>query len=187
MRANPDAASAPGGDVHMLATPMMALDAAARRALELDVTPVILGDAIEGESRELGIVMGGIARSVATHALPSAPPCVLLSGGETTVTLRGTGRGGRNSEFLLSLLANAGDLAGLAAIACDTDGIDGVEDNAGAWIDPGTLALAAARGLDPKAFLADNDSYSFFGSLGKLVVTGPTFTNVNDFRAVLLR
>ncbi len=187
MRANPDAASAAGGDVHMLATPMMALDAAARRALEFNITPVILGDAIEGELRELGIVMGGIARSVATHSLPSAPPCVLLSGGETTVTLRGTGRGGRNTEFLLSLLANAGDLDGLAAIACDTDGIDGIEDNAGAWIDPGTLALAGARGLDPKTSLANNDSYGFFGALDKLVVTGPTFTNVNDFRAVLLR
>lgn len=187
MRANPDGSAAPQGEVHMLATPMMALDAAARRALELDITPVILGDAIEGEAREVGTVLAGIARSVATHNVPATPPCVLLSGGETTVTLRGAGRGGRNTEFLLSLLSSVGDLPGVAAIACDTDGIDGVEDNAGAWIDSGTLGLAAERRLDPKAFLNNNDSYSFFGSLGRLVVTGPTFTNVNDFRAVLIR
>ena len=187
MRANAAVRTIGGGAIHMLATPMMALEAAAQRALELGVTPVILGDAIEGEAREVGTVMAGIARSAATHHVPATAPCVLLSGGETTVTLRGSGRGGRNTEFLLALLIGAGDLPGVSAIACDTDGIDGVEDNAGAWIDAGTAALAGARGLDPKAFLSNNDSYAFFGALDRLVHTGPTFTNVNDFRAILVR
>ena len=187
MQANVLREKPPGGEVHMLATPKMALDAAAAGALALGLTPVILGDAIEGEAREFGTVMAGIARSIVMHGLPAKAPCVLLSGGETTVTLRGTGRGGRNTEFLLSFLMGAGDLPGVSAIACDTDGIDGVEDNAGAWMDAETIDLAAARSLDPRAFLADNDSYSFFGALGRLVHTGPTFTNVNDFRAVIVR
>ena len=187
MRANAAIPTIEGGAIHMLATPMMALEAAAQCALELGLTPVILGDAIEGEAREVGTVMAGIARSVATHQVPAAAPCVLLSGGETTVTLHGSGRGGRNTEFLLALLIGAGDLPGVSAIACDTDGIDGVEDNAGAWIDAKTMARATERGLDPKAFLANNDSYAFFGALDRLVHTGPTFTNVNDFRAILVR
>ena len=187
MRANAIVLQPPGGEVYMLATPKMALDAAARTALDFGITPVILGDAIEGEARELGTVMAGIARSAATHGLPAGAPCVLLSGGEATVTLRGRGRGGRNSEFLLSFLIGAGDVPGIAAIACDTDGIDGVEDNAGAWIDAGTLRRAADLKLDPRAFLSNNDSYSMFEALGLLIHTGPTFTNVNDFRAVIVR
>lgn len=187
VRANAITTAPPGGDVEMLATPKMALDAAARRALDFGLTPMILGDAIEGEAREVGTVMAEIARSAASHGLPARAPCVLLSGGETTVTLRGRGRGGRNTEFLLGLLIGVGGISGLSAIACDTDGIDGVEDNAGAWLDAAAMSAAAARDLDPKAFLADNDSYSFFSALDRLVHTGPTFTNVNDFRAIVLR
>ncbi|MBN9057737.1 MAG: glycerate kinase, partial [Rhizobiales bacterium] len=118
---------------------------------------------------------------------PVAKPCVILSGGETTVTVRGKGRGGRNAEFLLALAVALGGHEGIAAIACDTDGIDGSEDNAGAWIDAGILAEAKASGIDPVARLADNDGYGFFEALGRLVVTGPTLTNVNDFRAILVR
>lgn len=179
--------SAEVGSLHMLATPMMALEAAATRARALGVEPVILGDALEGEAREVGTVLGGIARSIATHGLPVGRPCVLLSGGETTVTLRGTGRGGRNTEFLLSLLRATAGLPGISALAGDTDGIDGVEDNAGAWFDGGTTDRAAGAGLDPSTYLADNDAYSFFAALDLLVHTGPTLTNVNDFRAILIR
>lgn len=175
------------GPIHMLATPMMALAAAAARARALGLVPVILGDALEGEAREVGTVLGGIARAVVTHGVPFARPCVLLSGGETTVTLRGKGRGGRNTEFLLSLLRATAGLPGVAALAGDTDGIDGVEDNAGAWFEAGTAARAAAQGLDPSTFLDDNDAYGFFAALGLLVRSGPTLTNVNDFRAILVR
>ncbi len=175
------------GPVHMLATPMMALQAAASAARDHGLVPLILGDAIEGEAREVGTVLGGIARAVATHGMPLSRPCVLLSGGETTVTLRGKGRGGRNSEFLLSLLRATAGLPGVAALAGDTDGIDGVEDNAGAWFEDATLARAAERGLMPAAFLENNDAYTFFDALGLLVRSGPTHTNVNDFRAILIR
>lgn len=188
MRANLSVPMAGAGDIHMLATPMMSLEAAARCALHHGITPVILGDAIEGEAREVGTVMAGIARSVAMHAVPARAPCVLLSGGETTVTLKGGGRGGRNAEFLLSLLIGLENPASdVSALACDTDGIDGVEDNAGAWFDLTAFEQAATLNLDPKRFLAENDSYSFFNALGRLVRTGPTLTNVNDFRAILIR
>lgn len=173
-------------ETHIVARPQASLEAAAAAAREAGVTPVILGDAIEGEAREVARVMGGIARQVAGSGQPAAAPCVLLSGGETTVTLRGKGRGGRNAEFLLGLTVALEGHRGIHAIACDTDGIDGSEDNAGAVSGPDTLARAAAAGLDAKAMLADNDGYGFFAKLGDLVVTGPTLTNVNDFRAVLV-
>ena len=169
-----------------IATPQDALEAAAAVARAAGVTPVILGDAIEGEAREVARVMAGIARQAATHAQPAPPPCVLISGGETTVTVRGHGRGGRNAEFLLGLAVALGGLPGIHAIACDTDGIDGTEDNSGAWLGPDSLARASALGIDARARLADNDGYGFFAALGDLVVTGPTRTNVNDFRAILI-
>ena len=178
-------------ETHLIARPQDSLEAAAAVAHEAGVTPVILGDSIEGEAREVAQVMAGIARQVARFGQPAEPPCVLLSGGETTVTLRGNGRGGRNAEFLLALTvaleSTPGEgVEGIHAIACDTDGIDGSEDNAGALMGPQTLARAAAAGLDAKAMLADNDGYGFFSALGDLVVTGPTLTNVNDFRAILI-
>jgi glycerate-2-kinase len=180
------------GPVHVLATARGALEAAAARAIALGLTPVILGDAIEGEAREVGTAMAGIALSVARHGSPARPPCVLLSGGETTVTVRPRtdgkrGRGGRNAEFLLGLLRATDGHPGIAALACDTDGIDGTEDNAGAWFDDTTAAEARAKGLDSLAHLRGNDAWSFFHALDRLVVTGPTLTNVNDFRAVLVR
>lgn len=176
-----------GGAVHMLATPKMALDAAAAKARELGLTPLILGDALEGEAREVGRVMAGIARSVLMHGEPAQAPCVLLSGGETTVTVRGQGRGGRNAEFLLSLALALKDQGRVAAIACDTDGIDGSEDNAGAWFDGTLFEGARAKGIDLEAHLDGNDAYTAFAHLGRLVVTGPTLTNVNDFRCILVR
>jgi len=179
--------SVESGAVHMLATPKMALDAAARKVRELGLTPLILGDAIEGEAREVGRAMAGIARSVRQHGEPVAAPCVLLSGGETTVTVRGSGRGGRNAEFLLSLALALGGETGLSAIACDTDGIDGSEDNAGAWFDQAMFAAAREKGVDLASHLDGNDAYSAFAQLDRLVVTGPTLTNVNDFRAILIR
>jgi hydroxypyruvate reductase len=187
IQANVVEKSVDGGAVHMLATPKMALDAAAHKAREFGLTPLILGDAIEGEAREVGRAMAGIARSVKRHGEPVAAPCVLLSGGETTVTVRGSGRGGRNAEFLLSLALALRDEAGLSAIACDTDGIDGSEDNAGTWFDQAMFAMAREKGVDLASHLAGNDAYSAFAQLGRLVVTGPTFTNVNDFRAILVR
>jgi glycerate 2-kinase len=171
----------------MVATPQMSLEAAAHVAREHGVTPLILGDALEGEARELGIAMSGIARQVLRHGQPARRPCVLLSGGETTVTVRGKGRGGRNVEFLLSLAVALDGAPGVHAIACDTDGIDGTEDNAGALLAPDTLARARAAGLHAPSRLADNDGYAFFAATGDLVVTGPTLTNVNDFRAILIR
>jgi hydroxypyruvate reductase len=169
----------------LIATPQDALEAAAAVARAAGVTPLILGNAIEGEAREVARVHAGIARQAALHGQPLAPPCVLLSGGETTVTVRGHGRGGRNVEFLLAL-GLAADGQSLYAIACDTDGIDGSEDNAGAILRPDTMARAARQGIDARARLADNDGYGFFAALGALVVTGPTLTNVNDFRAILI-
>jgi glycerate-2-kinase len=171
----------------MLATPMMALEAAAQHARTIGLTPMILGDSIEGEAREVARVFAGITRSVVSHGTPIASPCVLLSGGETTVTMRGSGRGGRNAEFLLALALELGEDSRVSAIACDTDGIDGSETNAGAWFDAGIGRRAASQGLDLPSFLANNDAYTAFEALDRLVVTGPTLTNVNDFRCILIR
>ena len=175
-----------GAETRLIARPQDALEAAATRARAAGIAPLILGDAIEGEAREVALVMAGIARQASRHGQPAAPPCVLLSGGETTVTLSGAGRGGRNAEFLLALAIALEGAPGIFGLACDTDGIDGTEDNAGARIGPDTLARAEAAGLDANARLADNDGYGFFAALGDLVVTGPTLTNVNDFRAILV-
>lgn len=180
-----------GGEVVIVAAAQDALRAAAAAARAAGVAPVILGDSIEGEARDVAAVHAGIARQVARHGgedgTPAAPPCVLLSGGETTVTVRGSGRGGRNAEFLLALAVALDGHPGIAALAADTDGIDGSEDNAGALLAPDSLARAAACGVRAQACLADNDGYRFFSALGDLVVTGPTRTNVNDFRALLVR
>jgi hydroxypyruvate reductase len=171
---------------HIIATAQGSLAAAANLARAQGLTPLVLGDAIEGEAREAARVLGGIALSVAAHGVPLAAPCVLLSGGETTVTVRGAGRGGRNAEFLLGLALALGGNTRISAIACDTDGIDGSEDNAGAMVLPDTPARAVAAGIDLRARLVENDAYNVFAALGDLVVTGPTRTNVNDFRAILI-
>jgi glycerate 2-kinase len=176
-----------GTQTRIIAAPQMALEAAAAVAREAGMTPMILGDSIEGEARDVGKVMAGIARQVVTHGQPCAPPCVLLSGGETTVTVRGAGRGGRNVEFLLALGIALDGQPGVYAIAGDTDGVDGSEDVAGAMVTPDTLARARAQGINPAISLANNDGHGFFESLGDAVVTGPTLTNVNDFRAILIR
>ncbi|MCW5621505.1 MAG: glycerate kinase [Burkholderiales bacterium] len=173
-------------ETHLIAAPQQSLEAAAEVALRAGVTPLILGDSLEGEARDVALVHAGIARQVARRGQPAAAPCVLLSGGETTVTVRGNGRGGRNVEFLLALAVALDGESGVYALAGDTDGVDGTEDNAGAVVTPDTLARAAAAGVDAKAHLADNDGYSFFSALGDLVKTGPTLTNVNDFRALLI-
>jgi hydroxypyruvate reductase len=170
----------------MIATPQRSLEAAAETARRAGVTPLILGDAIEGEAREVAKVMAGVARQVARHGQPAGAPCVLISGGETTVTIRGRGRGGRNVEFLLALAIELQGAPKVWAIAGDTDGVDGAEEVAGAIVTPDTLARAAAQGLDGKAMLAANDAHSFFEALGDQVITGPTLTNVNDFRAVMV-
>lgn len=162
----------------LIATPRQALEAAAQAARDAGATPVILGDAIEGEARE-------VAAEHATLARAAAPGTVLLSGGETTVTVRGNGRGGRNSEYLLALALALDGAPGIYALAADTDGTDGTEDNAGAFIGPDTLVRARFKGVDPAARLADNDAWSVFAALDDLLVTGPTFTNVNDFRAIV--
>ena len=173
-------------DTRMVAAPQLALEAAAAAARAAGVTPMILGDALEGESREVALVHAGIARQVLRHGQPVAPPCVLLSGGETTVTVRGNGRGGRNVEFLLALAVALDGAPGVYALAGDTDGIDGAEETAGAILTPDTLPRSRALGIDARAALADNDGHGFFGRLGDAVVTGPTLTNVNDFRAILV-
>jgi glycerate 2-kinase len=176
----------------LIASPQASLRAAAQAALRQNITPVVLSDRIEGEARDVASVHAAIARQlragefrVGDQAVP--PPAVLLSGGETTVTVRGRGRGGRNVEFLLALAVSLDGAAGISALACDTDGIDGTEDNAGAILYPDSIARAAALGIAAKASLGDNDGYGFFAALGDLVVTGPTLTNVNDFRAILVR
>lgn len=171
---------------HIIATAQASLAAAAELARSRGIVPLVLGDAIEGEAREAARVLGGIALSCATHGVPLAAPCVLLSGGETTVTVRAAGRGGRNAEFLLGLALALGGHPHISAIACDTDGIDGSEDNAGAMVLPDTPARAIAAEIDLRARLAQNDAFSVFSALGDLVVTGPTRTNVNDFRAILI-
>jgi glycerate 2-kinase len=174
--------------VKVIAAPSLALSAAAEAAAKAGLTPLILGDAIEGESREVGTVMAGIARSVRLTGRPAQAPAILLSGGETTVTIgKGqAGRGGRNTEFLLGFaIALAGE-PDVFALAGDSDGIDGTEDAAGAIVTPDTLARARARGLNPHAYLVAHDSYSFFDGISDLVRTGPTGTNVNDIRAILI-
>ena len=192
--ANPAAETPKPGDAAfartrtaMTSTPQAALEAAAAVAVAAGIMPLLLGNAIEGEAAEVARVMAGIAQQCALHGQPAAAPCVLISGGETTVTVRGGGRGGRNAEFLLALAVALEGRPGIHAIACDTDGIDGTEDNAGALLGPDSLARARALGIDARARLADNDGYGFFSALGDLIVTGPTRTNVNDFRAILIR
>lgn len=175
-----------GSATHIIATPQMALEAAAKVARAAGITPHILGDSIEGEARDVGKVMAGVARQIALHGQPLTAPCVLLSGGETTVTVRGTGRGGRNVEFLLSLGVALNGLPGVHALAGDTDGVDGQEEIAGAYLAPDSLQRAWALGMRPQDRLADNDGHGFFGALGDAIVTGPTLTNVNDFRAILI-
>ena len=173
-------------EIHLIATPQMALEAAAAVARQAGIAAHILGDSLEGEAREVGTVMAGIARQVALRGQPFPAPCVLLSGGETTVTVRGRGRGGRNVEFLLALAVALDGQPGIHALAGDTDGVDGQEEIAGAYLAPDTLARAWARGIRPCDRLADNDGHGFFQALGDSVVTGPTLTNVNDFRAILV-
>ena len=182
-------------EFRLVASPQQMLLAAAEKARQLGITPLILGDAIEGEAREVGKALGGIAKYYTPRVLPAGrgqqgispqKPCVLLSGGETTVTLRGTGRGGRNTEFQLGLALALDSAPRIHALAADTDGIDGSEDNAGAFVAPDTLARGRACGLDIRRALADNDAWGYFSGLGDLLVTGPTRTNVNDFRAILI-
>jgi hydroxypyruvate reductase len=184
----PKPGSFPAGEFRLIATPMMALLRVAEVARGLGLGPLILGDALEGEAREVGTVMAGIARSVRAHSQPVAAPALLLSGGETTVTIgRGAaGRGGRNTEFLLGLAVALGGASGIWAVAGDTDGIDGTEDAAGAVVSPDTLMRARNAGLDPRKILAEHDSYTLFDAIGDLVRTGPTLTNVNDVRLVLI-
>ena len=173
-------------ETRMITAPQMALEAAAQVARAAGLTPYILGDSLEGEARDLGKALAGIARQVAVHGQPFQAPCVLLSGGESTVTLRGKGRGGRNVEFLLALGVALDGLASVYALAGDTDGVDGAEEIAGAMLTPDTLARAWAAGINPGASLDANDGHGFFQALGDSVITGPTLTNVNDFRAILI-
>lgn len=181
-----------GHAVHMIATPQQSLEAAAEAARAAGLKAYILSDEMEGESREVGKVQAALARAVAQRGQPFAKPCVILSGGETTVTVRpvpqgqASGRGGRAGEFCLGLATALQGQAGVWAMAADTDGIDGMEDNAGAWVEPGTLVRAQALGMKSDRYLDRNDAYGFFQPLGDLVVTGPTYTNVNDFRALLI-
>lgn len=181
-----------GHEVRMMATPQQSLEAAATLARAAGVSAYILSDEMEGESREVGKVQAALARAVALHGQPFAKPCVILSGGETTVTVRkapeGTprGRGGRAGEFCLGLAQALQGQAGVWALAADTDGIDGVEDNAGAFVAPDTLAAAAREGMRIASYLDRNDAYGYFQPMGNLVITGPTHTNVNDFRAILV-
>ncbi|HME40764.1 MAG TPA: glycerate kinase [Steroidobacteraceae bacterium] len=172
--------------VRIIATPQLALEAAARLARAAGIVPYILGDAIEGEARDVGKVFAGVALQVAERDQPVSAPCVLLSGGETTVTVHGSGRGGRNVEYLLSLAIALDGHPRIYALAGDTDGVDGQEEIAGAWIGPDSLARGWALGLRPKDMLANNDGHGFFSALGDSVITGPTLTNVNDFRAILI-
>jgi glycerate 2-kinase len=169
-----------------IAAPQLSLEAAAEVARKAGITPLILGDTLEGEAREVGRVMAGISRQTAQRGQPVEPPVVLLSGGETTVTVKGKGRGGRNVEFLLSLAVELDGIPNVFALAGDTDGVDGSEEIAGAIVAPDTLSRALALGIDAKAMLANNDGHSFFEALGDQVITGPTRTNVNDFRAILI-
>jgi glycerate-2-kinase len=177
-----------GAEYRFIATPMMALEAAAAEARRRGLAPLILGDALEGEARGLGQVIAGMALSAHAHGHPLPAPCVLLSGGEGTVTIgpEGAGRGGRNTEALLALALALGGLPGVWALMADTDGIDGSEGNAGAFCAPDTLSRARAAGIDPRSALARHDSHGVFAALGDLLETGPTLTNVNDLRAVII-
>ena len=175
-----------GAETRMVITPQSALEAAAAIARQAGIDAHILGDAIEGEARDVGKAMAGIALQVARRSQTFRPPCVLLSGGETTVSVRGNGRGGRNVEFLLSLALTLDGQPGVHALAGDTDGVDGIDEIAGAVIGPDILARARAAGLRPAMSLAQNDGHGFFEALGASLVTGPTMTNVNDFRAILI-
>jgi hydroxypyruvate reductase len=172
--------------VRIIAKPQMALEAAAAIAREAGIAAHILGDAIEGEARDVGKALAGIARHVAERNQPFGAPCILLSGGETTVTVRGNGRGGRNVEFLLSVALALEGHERIHALAGDTDGVDGQEEIAGAYLGPDSLARARTLGLKPYDMLANNDAHTFFGALGDSIDTGPTLTNVNDFRAILI-
>ena len=178
--------------VHLIATPQQSLDAAAAAARSAGLAAYILSDEMEGEAREVGKVQAALARAVANKGQPFARPCVVLSGGETTVTLRpqppgsAPGRGGRAGEFCLGLAQELQGQPGVYALAADTDGIDGVEDNAGAWVEPATLSRALVLGMKIDNYLDRNDAYGYFAALGDLLTTGPTFTNVNDFRALLV-
>lgn len=174
-------------EYHLVATPQRSLEAAALVAANAGWYPLMLGDSLEGEARDMAKVMAGIVRSIRAHQQPVPSPAVILSGGEATVTIRGQGKGGPNAEFALALALALKNTTGVEAIACDTDGVDGSENNAGAVISPDTLARAAALGLNPESYLSENDSYGFFKALNDLVETGPTLTNVNDFRAILVK
>jgi glycerate 2-kinase len=177
------------GEIVMLATPSGALEAAAARARAAGLEAIVLGAELQGEARELAAAHADLIRTLRIRREPGAPPAAVLSGGETTVTVKGRGRGGRNTEYLLALglaLETAHGDPGVFALAADTDGIDGTEDNAGAFLRPDSMKLAVDAGLDPRALLEVNDSHGFFKKLGDLVITGPTLTNVNDFRAALL-
>ncbi|MDD5335882.1 MAG: glycerate kinase [Rhodoferax sp.] len=188
----PGAAAFQGHQVHLIATPQQSLEAAAAVARAAGLKAYILSDEMEGESREVGKVHAALARAVANRGQPFQAPCVILSGGETTVTVRPpapgvpAGRGGRAGEFCLGLAQALQGQAKVYALAADTDGIDGVEDNAGAWVEPNTLRRAQAAGMKIDAYLERNDAYGFFAGLGDLLITGPSFTNVNDFRVVLV-
>ncbi len=173
-------------EAFLIASPQLSLEAAAETARRAGVTPLILGDAIEGEAREVGTVMAGIAHQVRRFHQPLPAPCVLISGGETTVMVRGAGAGGRNVEFLMALALKLNGAPGIHALAADTDGVDGAREVAGAFISPDTLVRARALGIDPWSSLSNNDGHGFFGALGDQMVTGPTLTNVNDFRAILI-
>jgi hydroxypyruvate reductase len=173
-------------ETHFVATPQHALDAAADQAKAAGIDVHILSDRIEGEARDVGKAIGAIALQVARRGQPFKPPCILLSGGEATVTVHGHGRGGPNVEFLLSLAITLQGQRGIYAIAGDTDGVDGAEEIAGAVIGPDTLSRAWEMGINPKESLNTNDGHGFFESLGDAVITGPTLTNVNDFRAVFI-
>lgn len=182
----PDDGELSQNEFHLIAAPQASLEAAAEIAREAGITAHILGDSLEGESRDMGVVLAGIARQVVTRKQPFATPCVLLSGGETTVTVRGEGRGGRNVEFLLSLAIALQGNPKVHAIAGDTDGVDGAEEIAGAYVGPSTLERALKQGINPSERLAENDGHGFFEALCDSIVTGPTLTNVNDFRAILI-
>jgi len=182
----PDDPRLQGIATRLISTPQMALEAAASVARGFGVEAAILSDRLEGESRDVGKTLAGIALQVAARGQPFAPPCVLLSGGETTVTVRGDGRCGRNVEFLLALAVALGGHERIHAIAGDTDGVDGAEEIAGAYVGPDSLERARALGLSGRTSLERNDGHGFFRALGDSIITGPTFTNVNDFRAILI-
>lgn len=171
---------------HCIASPQQSLEAAAHVAKAAGYTPIILGDAIEGEAREVGIVMAGIAQQAKRFGQPVKPPCAIISGGETTVTVKGNGAGGRNVEYLLSLALKLNGAEHIHALAGDTDGIDGAREVAGAVITPSTLQRARALGIDPWNSLSNNDGHGFFKLLGDQLITGPTLTNVNDLRVILV-